>query len=118
MIKNLNKEIKDKISNFGDNLFCEFCGQILDTVSITLPCGFLICAKHLNLDTEFVKCFICKDHEINIAKCLEMPRNRQIIKRAGFLILKDELNEIDMNRSNHIKIEPSSPICNFEGILF
>lgn len=76
-----------------ENISCQICNKVFDQISITLPCGYLVCAEHLNTDFENLNCPICNDHVINVRECLEMPRNKRILDYLHQQIDVDYQNE-------------------------
>lgn len=61
--------------------FCELCNNKVEDLSIVLPCGYSVCEKHLKSNSAQIECFVCKNHQIEIKKCLDMPRNRRILEK-------------------------------------
>lgn len=105
------------MNKFEDDLYCEICKNKIKDISICLPCGFLVCEKHLRIDFAQVNCFVCENHQINIQECLNMPRNK---KKLDKIKLNKEKSELDakIEKFKQIKLDPVQFVNeNFQDML-
>ncbi|RNA15307.1 hypothetical protein BpHYR1_053144 [Brachionus plicatilis] len=71
--------------------YCKFEEQELN--ALNLPCGYLVCCRHLEDQDQFFRCFVCRDHMIEKQACLDMAKNRKKLDQREFLQDKDFIFE-------------------------
>lgn len=90
-------------------LNCHFCDQLIEGISISLPCGFIVCRKHLGNEAKYIDCIICKDHRFNVKECLDMPRNKQNIRQYEY-DAKKEILTTRIHEYNRMNSDPNGYI--------
>lgn len=83
---------------------CDICDETFEEIlSITLPCGYLICRKHIDLKQAIIECLVCKDHGINIQDCLTKIRKNK--EKNDFYLYHIKLEEIKAEFEEFKRIE-------------
>ena len=101
--------------------YCDYCHEKSNKTSITLPCGFLVCLDHIPNDAETLTCFICKDHQINVKECFNMPRNKlklRDLETGCWFIPNSDINNNSyyINKpDNLIEMNDNETCCGFGG---
>lgn len=74
-------------------LNCDFCGQkLVKNCFLMLPCGFLLCSEHISEIVQSQSCIVCKNHDLDIDKFLNMAVNKMVLEESKLKQKKIELN--------------------------
>ncbi|CAF1030427.1 unnamed protein product [Brachionus calyciflorus] len=96
------------------NVICEYCDKVHpnEYKLITLPCGYIICETHLDLNKKQI-CFMCQDHSLEPNKTYDKIYKNQlrIYESKFFEILPKSKSEYEhlksvVNNANSILNDP------------
>ncbi|RNA19468.1 Ubiquitin carboxyl-terminal hydrolase 7 [Brachionus plicatilis] len=62
----------------------------MDSVNISLPCGFSVKYKDIFYNNKEFPCPVCKTHYLTAQECLNMTRNRMVIAQKSFELKKKQ----------------------------
>lgn len=92
---------------------CDKCEKVMpEHYSLTLPCGYSVCRKHVDYQSCTIDCFFCENHKISVNDCLNMPKNKQRSSRLEYALKLKELNE-RVQEFKNLREDPQSYVYKY-----
>ncbi|RNA15839.1 WD40 repeat-containing [Brachionus plicatilis] len=95
-----------KITRFFYRMLCDFCqAEREETCLLNLPCGYLVCFEHVESISLASCCFMCQEHSLYQAPCLNMKKNRVKLDKIDYFKIKNlvtaSCDKIDSLKNDH-----------------